>query len=123
MGKFTVQQLRSGFKFNLKAGNGQIIASSGVFHLLGECLSAIDRVKAFAEAPVEDQTVHNPTVLPCPKFQVSHTDRGAICFYLLDDKGVRLAHSKHYTAKRSCLAGIRSIAENAPDAEVITGEL
>ncbi len=123
MGKFTVQQLRSGYKFNLKAGNGQIIASSGVFHLLADCLAAIERVKAYAAAPVEDQTVHNPTAVPCPKFQVRHNDRGAICFYLLDDRGGQLAHSKNYTAKRSCLAGIRSIAENAPDAEVITGEL
>ncbi len=123
MGKFTVQQLRSGFKFNLKAGNGQIIASSGVFHVLGDCLAAIDRVKAFADAPVEDQTVHSPTPVTGPKFQVRHSDRGAICFYLLDEGGAQLAHSKNYTAKRSCLAGIRSIAENAPDAEVITGVL
>ena len=30
MGKFTVQQMKAGYKFNLKAGNGQIIAVYGV---------------------------------------------------------------------------------------------
>ncbi len=123
MGKFTVQQLRSGYKFNLKAGNGQIIASSGVFHLLPDCLAAIERVKACANVPIEDQTVHSPAPLPYPKFEVRHAGKGTICFYLLDDRGVQLAHSKQYTAKRSCLAGIRSMGENAPEAEVVTGML
>ena len=117
MGKFTVQRVKAGFKFNLKAGNGQIIASSDMFHKMEDCLSAIERVKA----PVEDQTVSAVQPLPFPKFEVRHTDRGGIGFFLRDENGDLLARSKHYTAKRSCLAGIRSIAENAPDAEVITG--
>ena len=121
MGKFTVQRVKAGFKFNLKAGNGQIIASSSIFHSMEECLSAIERVQACACAPVEDRTLSSVETLPFPKFEVQHTDRGGICFYLRDDNGAELAHSKNYTAKRSCLAGIRSIAENAPDAEVITG--
>lgn len=121
MGKFTVQQLKAGYKFNLKAGNGQIIASSGIFRVMEDCLAAIEHVKQCAMAAVEDQTVHSYAVLPFPKFQVRHTDRGAICFYLYDGQGRLLVHSKNYTAKRSCLAGIRSMAENAPEAEVITG--
>ncbi len=123
MGKFTVQQIRSGYKFNLKAGNGQIIASSRIFHLLPDCMAAIERVKACCAAPVEDQTLHTHPTLAFPKFEVRHTERGAICFYLMDEAGGLLAHSKQYTAKRSCLAGIRSMAENAPDAEIITGVL
>lgn len=121
MGKFTVQRVKAGFKFNLKAGNGQIIATSDIFRVMEDCLSAIERVKVCAEAPVEDQTVSSAQPLPCPKFEVRHTDRGGIGFFLRDDKGNLLVHSKNYTAKRSCIAGIRSIAENAPDAEVITG--
>lgn len=121
MGKFTVQQLKAGYKFNLKAGNGQIIASSGVFHLMEDCLAAIERVKQCALAAVEDQTLHAHAALPFPKFEIRHNERGAICFYLYDSQGSLLAHSKNYTAKRSCLAGIRSMAENAPGAEVITG--
>lgn len=121
MGMFTVQQVKAGFKFNLKAGNGQIIASSGVYHGLEDCLAAIERVKQCAKAPVEDQTLSRVAPLPFPKFEVKHNERGAICFYLRDSAGIVLAHGKGYTAKRSCLAGIRSIAENAPDAPVITG--
>ena len=98
MGMFTVQRVKAGFKFNLKAGNGQIIASSKVY-----------------------QTLSSAPTLPFPKFEVKHHERGGISFILLDDSGTVLAHGKGYTAKRSCLAGIRSIAENAPDAPVITG--
>jgi uncharacterized protein YegP (UPF0339 family) len=121
MGMFTVQRVKAGFKFNLKAGNGQIIASSKVYHLMDECLAAIEKVKQFAHAPVEDQTLSSAPTLPFPKFEVKHHERGGISFILLDDSGTVLAHGKGYTAKRSCLAGIRSIAENAPDAPVITG--
>ena len=121
MGKFTVQQMKSGYKFNLKAGNGQIIASSELYHMAEECLAAIERVRRHAGAAVEDQTLPAPQPLPFPKFTVRHSERGSIRFYLYDEQGALLAHSKHYTAKRSCLAGIRSIAENAPGAPVITG--
>ena len=120
MGKFTVQQMKSGFKFNLKAGNGQIIASSKVYHHMEECLSAIERVKQCAFAPVEDQTIHGYQPVEFPKFEVRHNERGGIGFYLRDQKGEVLAHGKCYTAKRSCLAGIRSIGENAPEAEIVT---
>ena len=121
MGKFTVQQMKTGYKFNLKAGNGQIIASSELYHVAEECLAAIERVRRHAGAAVEDQTLPAPQPLPFPKFTVRHSERGSIRFYLYDEQGALLAHSKHYTAKRSCLAGIRSIAENAPGAPVITG--
>ena len=121
MGKFTVQQMKTGYKFNLKAGNGQIIASSELYHMAEECLAAIERVRRHAGAAVEDQTLPAPQPLPFPKFTVRHSERGSIRFYLYDEQGALLAHGKHYTAKRSCLAGIRSIAENAPGAPVITG--
>ena len=121
MGKFTVQQMKTGYKFNLKAGNGQIIASSELYHVAEECLAAIERVRRHAGAAVEDQTLPARQPLPFPKFTVRHSERGSIRFYIYDEQGALLAHSKHYTAKRSCLAGIRSIAENAPGAPVITG--
>lgn len=54
MGKFTVQQMKAGYKFNLKAGNGQIIASSELYHVAEECLAAIERVRRHAGAAVED---------------------------------------------------------------------
>ena len=46
MGTFTVQQMRGGYKFNLKARNGQIIASSQIHHTMKDCLAAIDRMRA-----------------------------------------------------------------------------
>lgn len=120
MGMFTVQELKAGYKFNLKAGNGQIIASSKAYHVLADCLSAIEQVRRCAHAPVEDQTVRDYKPLPFPKYEVRHTERGGISFFLRDHQGVELVHGKWYTAKRSCLAGIHSIGEHAPDAKVIS---
>ena len=78
MGKFTVQQMKAGYKFNLKAGNGQIIASSELYHVAEECLAAIERVRRHAGAAVEDQTLPAPQPLPFPKFTVRHSERGSI---------------------------------------------
>ena len=69
MGMFTVQRVKAGFKFNLKAGNGQIIASSKVYHLMDECLAAIEKVKQFAHAPVEDQTLSVRPPCPSPSLR------------------------------------------------------
>ena len=122
MGKFVIRETKTGIKFDLKAGNGEVIATSEVYTSKKSCLSGIASVQKNAPvAAVEDQTLPAPQPLPFPKFTVRHSERGSIRFYLYDEQGALLAHSKHYTAKRSCLAGIRSIAENAPGAPVITG--
>ena len=55
MGMFTVQRVKAGFKFNLKAGNGQIIASSEGYKALASCKNGIESVKKNApEAEIEE---------------------------------------------------------------------
>lgn len=121
MGQFTVHQLKVGYKFNLKAGNGQIIASSGVYREMDDCLRAIECVRRCVDAPVEDQTVVGYLPIPFPKFEMRQNEYGAVSFYLWGDDGKLLIRGKGYTAKRSCLAGIRSLLQNAPGAVVLTG--
>ena len=53
MGKFVITQTEAGFRFVLKAGNGETIASSQVYTSKEACKKGIESVKKNApEAPV-----------------------------------------------------------------------
>ena len=53
MGKFAVKTVKSGIKFNLKAGNGEIIAVSEGYKAKASCMNGIESVRKNApEAPV-----------------------------------------------------------------------
>ena len=58
MGKFVVKQVKNGVMFNLKAGNGEVIATSEIYTTEAACMSGIESVRKNAvEAKLEDQTV------------------------------------------------------------------
>ena len=58
MGKFVIKEVASGVKFDLKAGNGEVIATSEVYTTEAACKKGIESVKNNAPvAGVEDQTV------------------------------------------------------------------
>ena len=58
MGKFVISKAKNGVVFNLKAGNGEIIATSEVYSSLSSCKSGIASVQKNSQvAKVEDQTV------------------------------------------------------------------
>ena len=60
MGKFVVKHTKTGIKFDLKATNGQVIATSEVYNSKDACMNGIESVKKnSAVAQVEDQTVEN----------------------------------------------------------------
>ena len=44
MGKFVLKETATGFKFDLKAGNGQTIATSEVYTTEAACLNGIEKV-------------------------------------------------------------------------------
>ena len=57
MGKFVVRKTNTGIKFDLKAGNGEVIATSEVYTTEAACRNGIESVKKNATAAaVEDQT-------------------------------------------------------------------
>ena len=121
MGKFTVQQFRSGSRFSLKAGNGQIIAASPIYCTKEACLAGVRAVQRLASSPVEDLSSPR-TAEPGtgPRYQI-YEDKGSVCFRLLDEQGAPLLFSEGYTAKRSCRMGIQSVGLNAPGAPVLVG--
>lgn len=119
MGKFVISQAKTGFKFNLKAGNGEIVATSQVYKSLDTCKSGIKSVQTNAPAaPVEDQTAEGYAVEKNPKFEVYKDKAGEFRFRLKAKNGQIIATGEGYKAMKSCLNGIESIKKNAPDATV-----
>ena len=71
VGKFVIKETKNGgFKFDLKAGNGQVIAVSQNYSSEDACLAGIESVRQSCLGPVEDQTAENFEALSCPKFEV-----------------------------------------------------
>jgi uncharacterized protein YegP (UPF0339 family) len=57
MGKFVIRNVSSGIKFDLKATNGQVIATSEVYEAKAACENGIESVRknaAEAEVVVEE---------------------------------------------------------------------
>lgn len=119
MGKFVVKTVKTGFMFNLKAGNGEIIATSEVYTSEAACMSGIESVRKNAPiANLEDQTVAEPAAAANPKFEVYTDKAGEFRFRLKARNGEIIAASEGYTAKASCLNGAESVRKNAADAQV-----
>ena len=120
MGKFAIKKTNTGVKFNLKAGNGQVIATSEVYTTLAACKNGIASVQKNAPvANVEDQTEAGYAVAKNPKFEVYKDKAGEFRFRLTASNGQTIAVSEGYTAHANCLNGVESVKENAPDAEVV----
>ena len=120
MGKFVVKAVNTGIKFDLKASNGEVIATSEVYSSIDACLNGIAGVKrAVSAAAVEDQTVEGFEVMKHPKFELYTDKAGEFRFRLKSVNGQIIAVSEGYKAKVSCLGGIESVKNNAPDAETV----
>ncbi|MBQ3185174.1 MAG: YegP family protein, partial [Firmicutes bacterium] len=69
MGKFVLKTVATGYKFDLKAGNGEVIATSEVYTTEAACKNGIESVAKNAPvAAVEDQTVEGYEAAKHPKF-------------------------------------------------------
>ena len=120
MGKFVIKQAKTGPMFNLKAGNGQVIATSEIYNSMAACKNGIESVRKNAPiATIEDQTVEGFATLTNPKFEVYVDKRGEFRFRLKARNGEIIAVGESYKALDSCLGGIEYIKKNAPDAEVV----
>ena len=45
MGKFVVKEVKTGFKFDLKAGNGEVIATGEGYKAKASCLNGIESIR------------------------------------------------------------------------------
>ncbi len=120
MGKFVMAKTKTGIKFNLKATNGEIIATSEVYKAEASCKKGIASVVKNAPiAALEDQTVEGFKVEKNPKFEVYTDKAGEFRFRLKATNGQIIAVGEGYKKKASCLNGIESIRKNAPDAPIV----
>ncbi len=123
MGKFVIKTTKTGIKFDLKAGNNEVIATSEVYNSAASCKNGIESVKKNAvEAKLEDQTQEGAPTVTNPKFEVYKDKAGEFRFRLKARNGEIIAVSEGYKAKASCLNGIESVRKNAPDAPVVEEE-
>ena len=114
MGKYVIREVPSGVKFDLKATNGQVIATSEVYASLASCKNGIESVRKNAPiANVEDQTVEGFTVAKNPKFEIYVDKAGEQRFRLKAKNGEIIAVSEGYRSKASCENGIDSVRKNA----------
>ena len=120
MGKFVIRKTNTGIKFDLKASNDEVIATSEVYSSPDTCKKGIASVQKNAPiAAVENQTVEGFAVEKHPKFEVYADKAGEFRFRLKALNGQVIAVSEGYQAMASCMNGIESVKKNAVDAKVI----
>lgn len=120
MGKFVIRKVNTGIKFDLKAANGEVIATSEVYTTEDACRNGIQSVIENAPAAaVEDQTVEKYKAETNPKFEMYLDNAGEYRFRLKAPNGKIIAISEGYTAKHNCENGIDSVRKNASDAQIV----
>ena len=114
MGKYVIRKTATGTKFDLKAGNGEVIATSEVYSSLASCKKGLASVQRNAPvAAVEDQTVEGYAAEKHPKFEIYADKRGELRFRLKATNGQIIATSEGYKSMASCKNGIESVKKNA----------
>ncbi|MBR3461174.1 MAG: YegP family protein [Clostridiales bacterium] len=119
MAKFVLTSTSNGFRFNLVAGNGQVIATSQVYASVDTAKAGIASIVTNAPiANIENQTEKDFKEEVNPKFEVYEDKGGEFRFRLKAKNGQIIAASEGYTKIDSCLNGIESVKKNAPEATI-----
>ena len=123
MGKFVIKEVKTGIKFDLKAGNGEVIATSEVYNSMESCKKGVASVQKNAPvAAVENQTEEGYAVEKHPKFEVYKDKAGEFRFRLKATNGQVIAVGEGYKALAGCMNGIESVKKNAADSPVVVEE-
>ena len=118
MGKFVIRTVSSGVKFDLKATNGQVIATSEVYTTEAACIKGTESVaKCAATANFADLTAGEQEVTH-PKFEMYQDKAGEFRFRLKARNGEIIGTSEGYKTKDNCENGIASVKKNAPEAPI-----
>lgn len=114
MGKFAIRQVATGVKFDLKAANGETIATSEVYRTVAACRRGIQSVcKCAPGAALEDQT--RMIAAGNPKFLLYQDKAGEFRFRLTARNRKVIATSQGYSTHAAALDGIESVRKNAPE--------
>lgn len=119
MGRFLIRQVATGIKFDLKAANGETIATSEVYNTEAACRKGIESVcRCAPKAKLEDQTEPEGATVTNPKFVLYQDKAGSYRFRLCARNGNIIAVSEPYSSKNSCLDGIESVKNNIISLEI-----
>ncbi len=112
-----------GYVFNLRAANGQVIASCGeTYSSVDSCKKGAESVRKNCAVHVEDQAAKACETLTHPKFELYKDKAGQFRFRLKASNGEIIAVSEGYTSKSSAKNGIASVGRSAPEAAVVEAE-
>ena len=104
-GKFECYKDKAGeFRFRLKAGNGNTILSSEGYKSKSGCTNGIESVRKNSQDP--------------DRFVKKETDSGKFRFNLTAKNSQTIGSSQNYSSESGCDNGMKSVANNAPDAVV-----
>lgn len=117
MGRFMIRRTDSGFRFDLKATNGQTVAVSEVYSSAALCRKGIASVRKCAACAkyadlTQGQAVSNPA------FELFCDRAGQYRFRLKARNGKIIAVSEGYSTKAACENGVQSVRTNAADAPI-----
>ena len=119
MSKYVIRPAAGGVKFDLRAANGQVIATSEIYATGAACRKGIESVRKCAPAAgLEDQTEDGFKRLSNPKFELYVDKAGQYRFRLKARNGKIIAASEGYTTKAGCENGIESVRANAAESEI-----
>ena len=105
-GKFVCSKSKDGQDFFvLKANNGQVILQSERYKSKKSCANGIESVRKNSQ--------------DANRFETKTAKDGRSYFVLKASNGQAIGKSQMYKSTSGCANGIKSVAANAPDAEVV----
>lgn len=116
MGKFKITGSGINYRFNLFAGNGEIIGRcTQGYSSKDACKVGIEAVKTNSKAKIVDTTLDESATGSRYEIYMSGNEYR---FRLKAQNGENILASEGYVLKQGCKNGIASVKENAPDAVV-----
>ena len=115
---YKVKKTFTGYKFDIVASNGEILAVSEVYSSVDTCMNGIKSVKKHIAAMVENQTVDNCQTIHNPKYEVYCDRMGEFRFRLRASNGQILIVSGGYQNEEECLRVIGELKRTSDSNDV-----
>ena len=113
-GKFEIERAidTKRWLFNLLVNNNNTVATSRVYSSVDAVMHGIQNVIVNAKkAPIEDQTLKKPEILPFPKWVIYLDNKERYNFILYTSNGNPTIHSHGYSSKPGCKKGIEGVID------------
>ncbi len=114
MSRIDLRRTPTGFKFDLKAANGETVATSEVYTTKAACLKGARSV--LAAAPSAPCVEGEPETVKNPRFEVFSDKGGRWRFRLRSRNGKIIAASEPYLTRYGALQGVEAARKSAKEA-------